>query len=92
MIFLRDVKLKLDVKYITLGLVFGVLGILSSLVPHWGIFLAVFFFILSFVSALFGNRLQKYFKGHFKDTITLSDTFSAVLRDKNGNIKEERKC
>lgn len=91
MIFLRNFKTIYNKKYLALGLFFGILSIVSPVITaRYGILLSIFFFILSFFFVLFANRVQKYFEGLFNDKITLKDTFHAVHRDKNGNIKSER--
>lgn len=88
MIFLRDVKSVFNKKNVFFGLA---LGVISLLVPQYGIYLAAFFFLISSVFLLFANRLQKFWEAHFNDTINMSDSFTAVLRDKDGNVKEARK-
>ena len=91
MIFLRDFKSTFNRKFVALGVVFGVLGIVAPVtIPKYGILLSILFFILSFFFALFSNRIEKFFEGHFKDQIRLKDSFHAVLRDKEGKIKAER--
>lgn len=92
MIFLRDFQANFNKKYVFLGLLFGILGIVVSTSPtEYSTPLSIFFFILSFLFVLFANRFNKQFEGHFEEKITLKDTFHAVQRDKDGNIKTERR-
>jgi len=88
MIFLRNVKLVFNKKNVFFGLV---LGVASLSVPQYGIYLSAFFFLLSAIFLLFASRLQKSFEAHFEDVMRMSDSFEAVLMDKNGNIKQKRK-
>lgn len=91
MIFLRDFKATFNKKYVFLGLLFGILGTVTPLIStEYGIFISIFFFILSFFFVLFANRFIKYFEGHFKEKIPLKETFHAIHKDKDGNIKTER--
>ncbi len=91
MIFLKDFNTGFNKKFIVLALIFGVLGIMSSIIAGlYGIVLAILFFILSFIFTLFANRFQKDFGANFEDKITLKESFHAVARDKDGNVKTER--
>lgn len=90
MIFLRDFKAGFNKKFVFLGLLFGILGIVAPLISTYGIFISIFLFMLSFFFVLFANRFSKHFEGHFEDKINIEDSFHAILRDKDGNIKTER--
>lgn len=90
MVYLKDIKFTNNKRRLAFGFLFGILGIVSPLVPVYGIYAAVLFFVVSSVFFVKAPMTQKFFGADLQDTVHMSDSVNVVKMNKDGTIIETR--
>ena len=90
MVYLKDIKFTNNKRRLAFGFLFGILGIVSPLVPVYGIYATVLFFIISTVFFIKAPMTQKLFGADLQDTVHMSDSVKVVKLDKDGKTIETR--
>jgi len=88
---LENVSEKVNKLVVGLGIIFLILAIVVPVYsPKFKLLFGIFFSVISTVFLLFSRKLVKVFSKKFVDPVVITDSFSAVLLDEDGNIKETR--